>query len=271
MKEMTNFVKVVGSNEYNFMIWGDPHIDSEYCDIKLFKKHLNYALENNIDMYCIGDLLDVMQGRNDPRRKNKQDKDHYFNWVIDYTVELLEPYKHLIKFIGYGNHETSVSKNNDIDLLQIIVNRLNDKGGNIELGSYSGWWQFKLNHTTSVYNYKVKYIHGFGGGGNRTKGVIQYTDVLVSCGDVDLIVMGHTHDKTEVTFEIEYLNQQGNIKYKSIECSRVPSYKNESIKGMGWHVERGAPPKPRGSKLYTIKYDKVLGIDYQVKSLGEIL
>ncbi len=267
---MTNY-KLKCSQEYEFIVLGDPHIDSDYCDIKLFKKHLNYALKNNIDVYCIGDLLDVMQGRNDPRRNNKQDKDKYYNWIIDYAVSILEPYKDIIKFISYGNHETSVMKNNDLDLLQIIVNRLNDKGAKIVLGSYSGWWQFKLFHGTSQYVYKVKYIHGFGGGGNRTKGVIQYTDVLVSCGDVDMIIMGHTHDQTEVTFEKEYINTQGNIKYKSVQCSRVASYKNESEKGMGWHVERGAPPKPRGSKHYTIKYDKNNGVDYQVKLLGAVL
>ena len=268
--EKTNFRKIIGTNEYKFIVLGDPHIDSDYSDKKLLKKHLQFAVDNNIDVYCIGDLLDVMQGRHDPRRKNKQDKDHYFNHIINYVTDFLTPYKDVIKFVSYGNHETAVIKNNDLDLLEIIVNNLNLLGANIKLGSYSGWWQFRLTHGTSNYGYKVNYHHGFGGGGKRTKGLIQYTDRQVGLGDVDMIIMGHVHEDTDSYHTIEYINNKGIICEKDVIWTRVSSYKNENI-GNGWAVEKGFNPKPVGAKLYTINYNKHIGItETQITRLGRL-
>lgn len=265
----TNFRKIINSNKYRFIVLGDPHIDSDYCDTKLLKKHLQFALDNNIDVYCIGDLLDVMQGRNDPRRKNKQPKDKYFNYVIDYVTNFLTPYKDVIKFISYGNHETSVLRNNDLDLLQIIVNNLNLLGANIELGTYTGWWQFRLNDGTSKYGYKVNYHHGFGGGGKRTKGIIQYTDRQVGLYGADMIIMGHVHEDVDSYHSVEYINNKGIICEKDVIWTRVSSYKNENI-GMGWATEKGFNPKPNGAKLYTIEYKQNYNVETQILRLGNI-
>lgn len=267
-KEMTNYKLNVNSDKYKFIVLGDPHIDSEYCEKKLLKKHLEYALKNNIDVYCIGDLLDVMQGRNDPRRKNKQEFENYFNYVINIVTNFLTPYKNIIKHISYGNHETSVVKNNDIDLLQIIVNNLNLQGANINIGSYEGWLQFKLIDGTSQYNFKTKYHHGHGGAAPMTKGLLTFMRDSIYLGEVDLILQGHTHTKTEHQIYKEYINQHGNISIKQVNMVRVPSYKFQRD-GNGWAVEKGMKQDPIGSVLFELQYNKYKGINFQTTFLNE--
>jgi hypothetical protein len=65
----------------------------------------------------------------------------------------------------------------------------------------------------------------------------------------DLIWMGHVHECNEVIYTNEYLDGQMNIKLRNILMVRTATYKEEYNNGLGgWHVERGATPKPLGGR-----------------------
>ena len=65
----------------------------------------------------------------------------------------------------------------------------------------------------------------------------------------DAIWMGHVHESTELTYTVERLDRHNSIKLKDILMVRTPAYKEEYNDGKGgWHVERGAPPKPLGGR-----------------------
>ena len=65
-----------------------------------------------------------MQGAYDPR-KNKNDirpehnKANYLDAVVNDAVQWFSPYAHLIKVVGYGNHETNILKRQETDVIEL--------------------------------------------------------------------------------------------------------------------------------------------------------
>lgn len=84
--------------------------------------------------------------------------------------------------------------------------------------------------------------------------------------DADVLVSGHTHDQWLVTLSRERLGASGRVYLDEQHHVRTPSYKDEYVDGYdGWHVERGAPPKPLGAwwmRLHWIKPMARLGVDF---------
>jgi len=62
-----------------------------------------------------------------------------------------------------------------------------------------------------------------------------------------MIWMGHIHDQWSMKLYKETLDPFYSVIQKEIWHIQTPSYKNEYADGSGgWHIERGAPPKPLG-------------------------
>ena len=81
------------------------------------------------------------------------------------------------------------------------------------------------------------------------------------------MVCGHTHDSWLVTLSRERLGHTGKVFLDEQHHVRVPSYKDEYGDGFaGWHVERGAPPKPIGAWWMRLRWRTVckrLAVDFQ--------
>ena len=242
------------------LLISDLHWDNPHCDRALLKKHLDEALAGNHIILINGDLFCCMQGAYDPR-KSKSDirpehnHSNYFDAVIQTAVEWFAPYAHLIKLIGYGNHETSILKRQETDIIERFVTLLNYKcKTEVQVGGYGGWIRFAFQtpseRTTS---YLVKYMHGFGGGG-VTRGTIQHNRMSVNVEGADAIWMGHVHEDYELTYTVEYLSQKNTVLLRDILMIRTSAYKEEYGDGSkGWHIERGASPKPMGGRWLILK------------------
>ena len=197
-----------------------------------------------------------MQGAYDPR-KNKNDirpehnKANYLDAVVNDAVQWFSPYAHLIKVVGYGNHETNILKRQETDVIERFVYGLNSTNEtNIEVGGYGGWIVYSFHRTkTTKINYRIKYFHGSGGGGVVTKGTIQFNRMSSMIENADMVWMGHVHEDHELSYTVERINSSNKVELKEILMIRTPTYKEEynEDKG-GWHVERGAPPKALGGR-----------------------
>ena len=256
--------------EAEFLLISDIHFDNPKCDRVLLKKHLDQALKRNAKVLINGDFFCVMQGLTD-KRHNKGDlmpqhKGHnYFDLVIEDACEFFAPYKDIIAFIGYGNHENSVIKKGEFDILANFVMRMKyEFKANIELGGYGGWIVFKPgrgNKSTSVF---MKYVHGFGGGGPVTKGVIQNNRLMTMVQGADIVWQGHVHELYHHRDMVETIDHNSKVGYRvrhnAVHHIRTSTYKEEYGDGTkGWHVERGAPPKPLGG--YWLTFDVSLEAD----------
>ena len=248
----------------------DLHWDNPKCDRELLKKHLDYCLENNIKVMLNGDTFCLMQGKFDPRRSKKDirpehNKANYLDAVIEDAVDWFTPYADILTVVGYGNHETGIIRNVETDPLQRFVDLLNYKcKSNVVTGGYGGWLILNIYSSEKSGKYisvKVKYYHGSGGGGVVTKGALNLTRALELAEGFDVFTMGHIHENAARNDVRESLNTNGGkceIDLKQIHMAITGTYKEEYGEGfMGWHVERGAPPKPVGGRILNIYIDRV--------------
>lgn len=265
-------------------MFSDIHWDNPKCDWDLLRRDLDYCLKHSIPMMFNGDTFCLMQGKWDPRgTKSDIRPEHnnikYLDSIVETAVDFFSPYAHLITVIGYGNHETSVIKRQETDVLQRFVDLLNYKNGsNVQTGGYGGWLIVRQEVRTNFFHItKVKYFHGSGGGGIVTRGEINLTRILEMAEDFDVFAMGHIHENkcTNVARDvIEHHSATGYYhKHRQIHMMITGTYKEEYGDGSkGWHVERGAPPKPVGSRILIIdtRRDTTNGKDIVLKSIDSI-
>jgi hypothetical protein len=252
-------------SEAEFLLISDLHWDNPHCDRELLKNHLDEAVRRNAGIIINGDAYCVMQGRADGRR-NKGDirpehnTPYYFDAIVDTSVEWFAPYAKNILLIGYGNHETSIIKFNEIDLLQRFTSVINREcGSHIQVGGYTGVIEFRLGFGSEELrkhlSFVTHYAHGFGGGGVVTKGVLQDSRLMMAMEGYDCTWMGHVHELYHHINRVHRYDRTTKvISQRDIHQIRTATYKEEWDGGLGgFHVEKGRPPKPLGGYWMKLK------------------
>jgi len=242
---------------FRILCTSDEHLDHVDSDHYLIKKHLNQAKKGKYPAIKMGDLFCAMQGKKDPRksrlalRQCLNDKEEYFDNIVDFGFDFLEPFKAQYALQCLGNHETSIISHNETNLLNRLVRRLNEVGSPVKLGAYSGWIKLQFqNKKTGAQrqSLNIKYMHGAGGSAPVTKGMIKTNRRAVSYPDADIVLSGHTHEAFVAPIAREKISDGGKI-YKSEQLHvQIPSYKDETTgKVAGFAVEREFTLKPVGA------------------------
>lgn len=257
----------VDGSSFRMGMFSDIHWDNPKCDWNLLKHDLDFCLKNEIPIMFNGDTFCLMQGAYDPRKmkgdiRPEHNNARYFDSIVETAVDFFLPYANLLTVVGYGNHETSIIKRQETDVIQRFVTLLNYKAGsNVMTGGYGGWLivnqllKAKSNITQAT---KIKYFHGSGGGGLVTKGALNLTRAMDMYEGYDVFTMGHIHEnsaRNDVRDSINFHPSKGYYyNHKQIHSMITGTYKEEYINGLyGWHVERGAPMKPVGGRVLTIE------------------
>jgi len=244
------------------LLLSDIHWDNPKCKRDLLKKHLDQAKEIGADIHFNGDTFDLMGSRRDFRGSKgglrpEFKVDHYFDEIANQAIEWFSPYAENIKVVGYGNHETSIIKHNEIDLIQRFVGGLNMVNNtHIQTGGYGGWIVYNFNRCGSVLSYRIKYMHGIGGG-VVTKGVIGHSRMSTYIQGADMIWQGHVHEDYEMNYRIEHMNSKSEVHYKDVLMVRTSTYKDEYKKdnnygAAGWAIEKGFSPRFLGGRWLEI-------------------
>jgi UDP-2,3-diacylglucosamine pyrophosphatase LpxH len=262
----------LGETKQKFLLISDLHWDNPHCKLDLLKKHLDQAKKENAKVIINGDLFCLMQGKGDPRRSKEDirpehNNSKYLDSIIKTAADWFEPYIDVLTLVGYGNHETTIIKHQETDILERFVERINTIRGNkseVYLGGYGGWFVTRFTQNSyadckkATKTHKIKYHHGYGGGGPVTKGTIQHQREAVKINGADIIWMGHVHEHYQMTYSVEYLNHIHEIRHKDITMLRTASYKEEYGDGHhGFHIEKGRPVKPLGGCWLELEYKKV--------------
>jgi hypothetical protein len=253
---------VDAKNKVKILLISDLHWDNPKCHRETLKRHLDWAVKEGAIIAVNGDFFCLMQGKYDPRGSKKDirpehNKANYLDAVIEDAVDWFGPYANHLQFIGYGNHETNILKRLETDPLRRFVDLFNYTYKPVKplwLGGYGGWLtvQFKPTSTRSK-SYRIHYYHGNGGGGIVTKGVIQNQRRDAMTEGANCIWMGHVHElytmvETKHTIDKNFIPQLMDVLHV-----RTAAYKEEYDGGYGgWHIERGAPPKPIGAVMLEI-------------------
>ncbi len=257
-------VEYDGVLNQDFLASADRHWDNPDSKWKMQRKHLKEARTRGAGILDFGDFFCAMQGKFDKRSSKDHvrrihQKDEYLDSLVDTASDWFLEDADMFIMISRGNHETSIKKRHETDLIARLVNSLNQRRGTeIHAGGYSGFVQFVF---TNLQNGKVKrinlwYIHGYGGGGPVTKGTIQTNRRAVYSPDAAIIVTGHIHEEWDLTIPRYRINSRGQ-QYKDEQLHvQLPSYKDEHKDGSeGWVVEGGQPPKPIGAKWLCFRSD----------------
>lgn len=226
----------------------DIHLDSHHCDRKLLKAQLDDALADDAGIFIVGDLLDVMQGRSD-KRGSKGDLmprhrgDNYIDLVLDDAFEFLLPYAANILFISDGNHETSVRKWTETDLIARLCKALG-----VQKMGYAGFTRFLFEHECGgTRSSKMMYFHhGSGGGGEVTLGTPRSQREAGSV-TADIYIGGHTHTSWLVERSRVRVTDSGRVMQDTTTHISIPGFKNEyDLENPGFHIEKGRSPRPMG-------------------------
>tara|TARA_R100000995_G_scaffold84848_1_gene65190 strand:+ start:440 stop:1327 length:888 start_codon:yes stop_codon:yes gene_type:complete len=244
----------------------DIHLDSIGCKRNIFKRHLDEIKDANGLIFIFGDLLDVMASYGD-RRLQREELDPqfiqkgrtYLDLVVEYAVEFLKPYAQNIALISYGNHEKTISKFHNHDILRSIVWALNlEPNVNIQLGGYSGWVFFRMKNKRTSQICKIHYHHGFGGNAKRSKGMLDVQIEAMKYPDANILVRGHTHQKwyDPSTARIR-VSPNGRIYKDKVKYIQSGSYIDSINKGVsGWAVEKNFNPTDIGGWFVDFKLKK---------------
>ena len=241
------------------LLMSDLHWDNPKCDRETLKKHLDKAKSIGAKVIVNGDFFCLMQGKYDPRRsKNDIRPEHnvpnYLDAVVETAVEWFGPWKDTLIFSGYGNHETAIIKNVETDPLQRfadLFNFVHKPEVPFKVGGYGGWLTLRFTKSNSNTSSRLYYFHGSGGGGPVTRGTIQNQRQMADTDGADIIWMGHVHELYTMYQSKKALNNNRFVPMiKEVLHVRTSTYKEEHGDGfMGWHIERGAPPKPVGAVM----------------------
>lgn len=273
IKHLKNVHEIVlKGKDIQIAVLSDLHWDNPKCNRNLLKNHLDYCLRENIPVIVNGDFFCLMQGKGD-KRGNKSDirPEHnnakYLDSIVETAVEWFSPYAHILTVLGYGNHETTIIKYQETDILQRFVDLLNyTNKSNVMTGGYGGWIIIKQYINKKMLSYKIKYFHGSGGGGVVTKGALNLTRALEMYEGFDVFTMGHIHENSarhDVRDTVVYVPKNGyKLVQKELHLMITGTYKEEYGDGSaGWHVERGAPIKPIGGRILNISISRDLKQD----------
>ena len=248
------YIDLPDDREQWFLVQSDNHHDAVTCNRQLEKRHLDEAKSRGALIFMTGDFFDAMQGRFDPRRsmdalRPEYRVQNYFDVVPEDAAKFLAPYAENIVLIGKGNHESSILKNNNVDLTDRLVSALNRAGGHAVTGGYGGWLRVMVSHTGKQRgSVKIRYFHGAGGEAPVTRGTIQTNRQSVYWPDADVVINGHSHNAYEIPITRERISNKGNMFYDVCYHIRVPGYQMAYGDGSGgWEVERGGVPKPVGA------------------------
>jgi len=242
-----------------FLLTSDRHWDNPKSNWELQKEHLDEAKKRGAGIIDAGDWFCAMQGKYDPRSmKGDVREEHncpeYLDALVSTASDFFAPYAENLILIGRGNHEAGILKRHETDLIERFCATMKYKTGEtVYNGGYSGFVRFHAKEERNGVSRSVgrslilHYSHGAGGGGPVTKGVIQTNRRAVYLPDPQIVISGHIHESWKLDLVRLRLGKNGTYHDEQTHVC-LPTYKEEYKEGFeGWHVERGAPPKPIGA------------------------
>ena len=253
---------------------GDLHLDHPKADRAGLKRVLDEAVERDAAIVLVGDVFDVMQGRNDRRSSKgalqaRYGRDDYLTAVLEDVTDFLLPYARHLWLILDGNHEATILKYNEVSLTRLLVHNLNTIGdGHVLAPGYQTWAVLKTAHHAKGDDRNRRVVtpmwltHGSGGNARVTKGAIGMQRRAVTYPDASFIISGHLHTDLYVPHVQHRLSQKGRVHNVKQKHFQVSAWKNDhgnaadyaNMKGFdptmpsGWWCEvyraRGENPVP---------------------------
>lgn len=254
-----------------FLLTADVHYDNPLCRRNLLHKHLREAQQAGALWLNFGDLYCAMQGKYDKRAdKSKLRREHqvddYLDALVNTTAADLLPYQDIITVLSDGNHETSIRRHHETDLLERLCFALTSPEHKVHHMGYSGWVRFmfqKPKGRGGRTQRKLYFHHGRGGSAVVTKGVIDTNRRSAYLRGADIVVSGHIHEEWAMNTPQYGITDAGRECTWDLWHIQLATYKDEFTPEGGYHTEQGRAPKPIGGRWIEFRYstDKLGHVD----------
>ena len=127
------FAPCGGGSERWVLVVADQHWDNPKCDRERLERHYREAVEKDAPIISVGDLFCAMQGRYDKRAdkssvRPEHQEGNYLDQLVNTAAEWHKPYQRHVTVLGKGNHETSIYKHMETDLLDRLAERIRHQG-----------------------------------------------------------------------------------------------------------------------------------------------
>lgn len=226
------------------IVWiSDLHKDSEFSIWAKVKKYL----QENPDYYIVigGDSLDVMQFVKDKRAsktslKQEHKEDDYANRIIqECRNDLVLPFKDRIISWNRGNHDNSIIRHHNIDLLSLIC------GVDVHLHEYSGYILLKSVYVSPKSGAKrissqlIHFSHSPFSGGVRSKGSLSIDIAKANYPDADIWITEHLHDGFIHPITHEHISRETSSVYQKTKwyVQNIAAKQESQGKRNGFHYE----------------------------------
>jgi hypothetical protein len=256
------FYNAKAGAEFWVLLMSDEHWDNAECVRSILTRHHEEAVARHAPIFKFGDLFCAMQGKWDKRAdQNQLRPEHRGNTYLDKLVNTAgnyySPYADSIALITPGNHEQSIVDRHQTNLTERLITILREKSSVPHLGDYWGFVKFRFTDSAKSaihggYNNAVNkdlcYHHGYGGGGEVTRGLIDNNRTRGQY-NADIFYSGHIHRRNVDENLITEVNRHGKIIIRQQIFLRGSTYKNET---RGWHATGGRAARPIGG--YWLKF-----------------
>ena len=240
-------LKVQKGKDYaEAVFFGDVHLGCIYSDTERAKKMLGYCLENNVYVFCMGDIIEAASrhsiGAGVYEQTSPQEQ-------LDEVSAMFGDLSKRGLILGWlqGNHEFRIFKETGIDVSKIICRELK-----IPYLGFAGWNLWRVGEES----YNVYTIHGASGSRFAWTKMKSVVDVALYLNNADVVAMGHVHDLL-----INSISRQGiNKQKKTVEfkkCHIIVTGHYLDFPG-SYAQMKGLPPGKKGSpkiKLFAHKHD----------------
>jgi hypothetical protein len=265
-----------------FTFISDTHIGGSVTDHDAILADLEDARSHGDRVNVNGDIFDVILPKDHKRYKpdalapRLQGRANVLNAALDYACEIFGPHAKIIDMMGCGNHEASVEKFHGLDVLSLLIHRLNTEyGGEISYGGYSGFLDYRFRATSGGVGNRVViyYHHGGGGAAPVTKGMIDFNR-KAAWVDSDVVWLGHKHnrlvDSTPLRMRCPQsgdspkLDQQVFIMSGSyLDTVSGQTHEQAMVGGRrgNYAADWGLPPQAKGGIRLEVKFHRKCGIE----------
>lgn len=230
----------------SLIAFGDSHWGHPQSDVERSQRMLEYCLEHEIYLICMGDLMEsglttsvgdsVYQQKLNPQEQ------------MEFTIEQLEPLANRGLILGYlmGNHELRIRKRTGVDISKAICRILK-----VPYLNYACWNLFYVGKQSySIYAWHgasaARYSH------TRLKAVTDITRYI----SADCILMAHTHSLMEDSCLVQVVNRtKKKVVEKKVHVILTGSYLTWDLsyaQEKGYSIPKLGSPK---IKLFADKRD----------------
>jgi hypothetical protein len=237
--------------KFSALLLADEHADNAHSDLALIRKHHAEAVSLGAPILKFGDTFCAMEGKWDRRASESALRPemrggNYLDKLVSFHTDLYLPYAKNIAVVSDGNHETAILKHHQTDLLERLTQNLRTFGAPCEHMPFTGFVRFKFDLGNRHRDSKtLHYHHGYGGGGEVTRGMIDNSRTRGQYS-ADIYISGHIHRRNSDENVMISVNGRGHVVQQPQLFLRAGTYKREEMGGSGYHTEKGRSARPVG-------------------------